>query len=168
MQFENEREREVYESELEQCGGMVRWKAERCAEHAVKLHRELVTHKRCGCGEDGRPLEKQGHGPRKPPIRGDVAAIVAGLLTEAEGFFGPQPSARGYTKRSHHTVAWRWYAMTALYEAFGSSRASLAMDITEVGLRGADRKLKIRHPEAHAAAVATGRRLAEEQKGRAA
>lgn len=168
MQFENQRERDVYESELEQCGGMVRWKAERCAEHAVKLHRELVTHKRGGCGEDGRPLEKQGCGPRKPPIRGDVAAIVAGLITEAEKFFGPQPAARGYTKRSHCTAAWRWYAMAALYEAFGSSRAAETMGITDVGLRGADRKLHIRNPEAHAAAVATGRRLTEEQKGKAA
>lgn len=166
MIFKTQREREVYESELASMAGSK--DAEMFAEHAVLLHRKMITNRVSGCDENGNPMQPFARGPRRPPIRGDVAAIVERLKREACAFFGDYPHDKGYTKTSVHTAPFRWYAMIALREAFGPSRASLAMNITEVGLRGAGWKMQQRNPEAYAAAIEAGKRLAREQESEAA
>jgi hypothetical protein len=58
--------------------------------------------------------------------------------------------------------------MVAMREAFGTARTAAAMRITDVGLRGGERRLKVRNSEAYLAAMKAGERLAQEQEGKAA
>jgi hypothetical protein len=168
MIFENDREREVYEAEKQAMNGSKGWYAERCAEHAVELHRQLITHRRGGVGDDGRQLAGQPCGAIRRKIRGDVPALVERLQREACTFFGPYPGDMGLTKCSHKTAPWRWFAMTALRRAFGSTRASEAMHITDAGIRTGERRLREKSAEAYAAALKAGERIEAEQESEAA
>jgi hypothetical protein len=168
MTFRNERERTVYHAALEQMRNMPSEKAEAEARHALELERMLITNRRGGTGDNGRALAGQPCGPAGRLIRGDVDAIVAGLMREACEFFGPLPAEQGYIKRSHKTAPWRWYTMTALRRAFGPARAAMALRMTDAGVRTGEFRLHEMNLAAYAAALKTGERLEREQGSEAA